>query len=327
MTVVVTGAAGHVGGNLVRALLAAGRPVRAVVHQDRRALAGLDVEIVSADVLDPAQLKRAFAGAEVVYHLAAIVSISGDLGGRVTATNVDGVRHAAAAALACGVRRFVHFSSIHAFDLERDDAVITEQSPRPNAGHPAYDRAKYAGEQAVREAIAAGLDAVIVNPTAVVGPHDYRPSHVGQLLVDLPHRRLPSLVAGGFDWVDVRDVVAGALAAEQRGRTGENYLLTGHYHSLVEIAAWVGEITGVAPPRLVAPIWLAWIGAPFVRVGNWVMRTRPLYTAESLRALLHADRIAGDKARRELGYQARPLRQTIEDTLKWFAQQGRIELR
>jgi len=327
MTVVVTGAAGHIGGNLVRALLAAGRPVRAVVRQDQRALAGLDVETVSADVRDPETLRRAFAGAEVVHHLAAIVSISGDQGGRVTSTNVDGVRHAAAAALACGVRRFVLYSSIHAYDLEHDEATITEQSARPGAGHPAYDRAKYAGELALRDAIAAGLDAVIVNPTAVVGPFDFRPSHVGQLLIDLQHRRLPSLVDGGFDWVDVRDVVAGALAAEQRGRSGENYLLTGHYHTIAELAGWVSEITGAAPPRLLAPIWLARIGAPFVQLGNWVLRTKPLYTAESLRALLRVDRISGDKARRELDHAPRPMRQTVEDTLKWFAQQGWVELR
>jgi dihydroflavonol-4-reductase len=130
MITVVTGATGHIGANLVRALLADGRRVRCLVRQDRAALEGLDVECVPGDVLDQATLRQAFRGATTVFHLAAVISIDGDQHGLVTATNVDGARNAAKAALACGVRRMVHCSSIHAFVQGGPSATIVESMPR-----------------------------------------------------------------------------------------------------------------------------------------------------------------------------------------------------
>ncbi len=181
----VTGATGHVGASLVRALLDDGRTVRAINRQPGAALAGRDVEFVVADVLEPDELQRAFEGVDVVYHLAALIAISGDPDGRVRATNVDGVRNAATAALDAGVRRFVHCSSIHAFDLERP-GVITETSARAVHPHlPAYDRSKAAGEVELLEVVDQGLDAVITNPSGVLGPNDFSPSRMGAVFLAL----------------------------------------------------------------------------------------------------------------------------------------------
>lgn len=325
MTVVVTGASGHVGGNLVRALLAAGRRVRCVVRDDARAIAGLDVERVRADVFDPASLRAAFDGAEVVYHLAAKVSIEGDPGGIVHRTNVEGPRNVAAACLAARVKRLVHFSSIHAFVQRPFDERLDESRPLvTDPREMAYDRSKAAGQREVLDAVRRGLDAVIIHPTAILGPFDFKPSPVGQVLLDLYHRRLPALVAGGFDWVDVRDVVAGAMAAEQRGRTGRSYLLSGEWKSVVELAAIAEAVTGVRPPRFVAPFWLARLGAPFLTAFARLTGRRPLYTADSLHALESNRRISCERAVAELGYTHRPLRETIADAYAWFREAGML---
>jgi dihydroflavonol-4-reductase len=327
MITVVTGATGHIGANLVRALLAAGRRVRCVVRQDRSALEGLDVECVAADVRDPASLRIAFRDATTVFHLAAVISIDGDRHGLVTATNVGGARNAAEAALACGVRRLVHCSSIHAFVQEGPAAAITESMPRALAArHAAYDRSKAAGEQAVRGVVARGLDAVIVHPTAVIGPCDFKPSRMGRLLLDLYRRRLPSLVPGGFDWVDVRDVVAGLLGAEQDGRTNESYLLSGRYAPVSQLARLAADVTGVPAPRWCTPLWLARAAAPFSTVIGRVRRREPLFTTESLDALAMGTAVDCAKARRELGYSARDLFSTLHDTYAWFAESGLIRL-
>jgi dihydroflavonol-4-reductase len=323
MSVLVIGAAGHVGGNLVRALLAAGRKVRATVYRDERALAGLDVERVKADVLDPASLTAAMQGCEVVYHLAAIIAIAGESERRVEDVNIRGPRNVAAACLEAGVQRLVHFSSIHAFEQLPLDRPLDETRGEPIAGAPTYDRTKAAGEREILQAVARGLDAVIVNPTSVVGPYDFKPSPMGDVLLRLATGKMPALVTSGFDFVDVRDIVAGAFAAEARGRTGERYLLPGHFATFRELAALMAQASGRRAPRLVTPLWLARVGAPFL--GAWCKVTggRPLYTGESLDILSrsHPD-IRGDKARAELGYQARPLAETVRDTWGWFRSAG-----
>lgn len=326
MPVAVTGASGHVGANLVRALLAQGRAVRCLVHRGGPALDGLPVERVHGDVTDRRSLDALVEGADVVFHLAAVISIAGDLDGLVTSVNVDGARNAAEAALAAGVRRFVHCCSIHAFDQRPLDEPLDETRARAVGGaHPAYDRSKAVGEAAVREVIARGLDAVILHPTGIIGPNDFAPSRMGQVLIDLYHRRFVALIEGGFDWVDVRDVVSGLLAAQDKGRAGESYILSGSWASVRALGALAATATGVAPPRLTAPMWLARVGAPFVTAFHRLFGGEPLFTDESLRALRANPTIVRAKAERELGYTARPLVETVRDTYAWLADTGRIE--
>jgi len=320
MLVAVTGATGHIGANLTRALASAGHQVRALVHQDRRGIAGLAVEEARVDVRDAAAVRAALAGAEVVFHLAARISLWGELGGEVEEVNVGGTANVLGACAEVGVRRLVHFSSIHAFRQDPQDEPLDETRPLVDGTAPPYDRAKAAGERLVLEAVARGLDAVIVNPTGVIGPHDYHPSALGQVLLMLQGGRMPALVAGGFDFVDARDVVSGALAAAERGRRGERYLLPGHYTTVRELGALVGEVSGRRPPAFVAPMWLARLGAPFVLAASRVTGRQPVYTPASLYVLRTGNRcIVGAKAGRELGYRPRPLRDTIADTLSWFA--------
>lgn len=329
MRVAVTGASGHVGANLVRALLAQGRAVRCLIHNnDGASLAGLPIERTGGDVADRRSLEALFDGADVVYHLAAVISVDGDLGGRVTSVNVHGTRNAAEAALSAGVRRFVHCCSIHAFNQSPLDVPLDETRARAiDGGHPAYDRSKAAGEVAVREVIAKGLDAVILHPTGVIGPNDFGPSRMGQVLIDLYRRRFVALVEGGFDWVDVRDVVSGLLAAQEKGRAGESYILSGSWASVRALGELAAEVTGAPLPRFTSPMWLARAGAPFVSQFHRLFGGEPLYTRESLRALRANRTIVRAKAERELGYMARPLIETVRDTYAWLTEAGRLEPR
>ncbi len=323
MTTVVTGASGFIGSVLVHELLRRGRSVRAVVHSSRLAL-GPDIEIVEADVRDAASLRAAFDGAESVFHLAGVISLVGDLGRRVTDTNVQGAEHAARAALDAGVKRYVHCSSIHAFDLTSPRSVIDEVTPRAGTRHPVYDRSKALGEARVRSVIEKGLPGVVIHPTAVLGPGDHRPSRTGRVLLDLAARKLPALLPGGFDWVDVRDVCAGALAAEERGRVGESYLLSGQWHSARELATFGAEITGVAPPRFDVPMWLARGLAPIADTWGRLSRTEPRLTSDALAALRAARTISHVKAAAELGYTARSIRQSVHDAYRWFEEAGML---
>lgn len=323
--IVVTGAAGHVGANLVPALLARGRPVRVLVHADRRAFQGLEVEVIRGDIRNPESLINAFKNAEVVYHLAARISISQHDWPLLEAVNVAGTRNVVEACISCGVRRLVHFSTIHSIARSTGEGTVDESEFLVESRrYPAYDRSKAAAEREVHRGIEKGLDAVIVSPTGIIGPKDYKPSHFGDALLRLANGRLPSLVGGGFDWVDVRDVVRGALQAEERAPAGAKYILSGHWVSLREVAGLVEQITGVPAPGFVCPLWLAGVGAPFITAFDRIIGRRPLYTSVSLQALRDNRNISHRKATAELDYHPRPFKETLIDTLRWFEENGQL---
>jgi dihydroflavonol-4-reductase len=158
-----------------------------------------------------------------------------------------------------------------------------------------------------------------------MGRFDFKPSHFGQALLALARGRLPALVAGGFDWVDVRDVVQAALRAEERAPAGGRYLLSGHWVSLPDVATVVARITGVPAPRVVCPMPLARLGVPLASAWARLTGRRPLFTRVSLKAVADSNRrISHERAEADLGFVPRPFRDTIEDTLMWFTQTGRL---
>jgi dihydroflavonol-4-reductase len=298
--------------------------VRVLVRADTRALEGVDVERVNGDLASAESLSTLFRGVDWAFHAAAHISITGSDGGKTELTNVDGARNAAFAALRAGVQRYVHFSSVHAFQ-HTAGPTVDETSPRADeVPSAAYDRSKVGGERAVQEAVAKGLNAVIVNPAAVIGPHDYKPSRMGEVLQALYRGKLPGLVRGGFDWVDVRDVVSGAIAAAERGRVGEAYILSGNFATMEEFAATFAKVSGRPAPRFVSPLWLARVGLPFSALQSKITGARPLFTAESLSTVAHGKPCSHAKAARELGYTARSLEETLRDTLDWFLTTGRL---
>ena len=317
MKTVVTGASGHIGANLTRAFVDRGVPVRALVHRDRRSLEGLDVETVRADVLDPDSLETAFEGADVVYHLAAVIALRDAK--QMKAVNTIGTRNVVDACVRAGVRRLVHFSSIHAMSFSPHQDYVDESCPIIDPrGCSTYNQSKAGSEGQLRTVNARELDYIILRPTAVVGPHDYQPSFVGEMLVRLASGSLPALVDGGFDWVDVRDVVDGAMKAADLAPSGSEYLLSGHWASLVEIARMVDGIAHNGVPKFVCPLWLAGLAAPVAMSLDRVAKRRPLFTPFSIETFRTSQRVRHDKATRDLGYNPRSLEETIADSLAWF---------
>lgn len=324
MQVAVTGASGHLGASVVRTLVAAGATVRVLVHSETRAIDGLAVEIHRGDVRDAEACARLVAGCERVVHLAALISLEPKDEPLMRSINIDGVRAIMTACRAANVARVVHVSSIHAYSALPKRGVVDETRGPAEPNAPAYDRSKAAGEAVVHGLVADGLDVVTLNPTGIIGPHDFGPSRMGEVLLDLYHRRLPGLVAGGFDWVDVRDVAACVLAAGDRGARGGRYLVGGNWHTIVEVAKLVEATTGVKRPWMVSPMWLARLVAPFAVAWAKLRKRRPLFTPTSLVALRNHRRISSDRARAELGHAPRPLAQTIADTFAWFGEAGML---
>jgi dihydroflavonol-4-reductase len=315
----VTGASGHVGANLTRLLLDKGWSVRALVLDGAASLDGLDIDRISGDVADIDTLRPLVDGADVVFHLAAVISTLGDPGGLVSRVNVLGPRNIARAAREARVHRLVHMSSIHAFDMTDVDRVVDEDGPRAGARHGAYDRSKQAGEQALREEIDLGLDAVILNPTGVIGRCDFEPSRTGRFLRAGSRGRLPAIVRGGFTWVDVRDVASAALAAVDRGRTGANYILGSEWKNIRDLTAVAAAWGDVPPPRIAIPMPLARFASFFNDLYGRVFGVEPMFTTEAMGALRSTKTICCDRARTELGFDPYPIDDAVRDACAWWA--------
>lgn len=319
MIAAVTGPSGHVGANLIRHLIDRGWTVRALIHQDQKGIQGLDIEKVDGDVLNKQTLEECFQGVDVVFHLAGRISIEGDPGGHVYRTNVEGTKNVVEASLYCQVKKLIHFSSIHAFNpipLEKEVDESRGEDNRPTTAH--YNRSKVESEYEVRKAIDKGLDAVILNPTSIIGPYDFAPSLMGETFLKLYHGELMALSAGGFDFVDVRDVCQAAIAAVDYGKKGENYLLSGQWLSVKELAQKVKEVKNVKVPRFALPFGFLYSILPFVKLYADITKSTPLFTKESLATLQEYRQVSYHKAQEELGYTPRPIEDSISDIYDWF---------
>lgn len=325
MNTVVTGANGMVGANLVRMLLARGDRVKAVTFGDARSLDGLDVERTECNILDHAAVDRLLKGADIVYHLASVITLRSRRNAHAERVNTEGACAVAEGCLRRGVRRMVHFSSIHAFSPHPLHEAVVETRRLCGDDHPfPYDRSKSRGQRAVLDAVQRGLDAVIIHPTGILGPHDYAPSHAGRALLDIYRGRTRALVRGGFNWVDVRDVCAGAMAAEERGHSGENYILSGHHVPVMEMGRLVSRLAGRRPPRVMVPDWVMRSAAPLAEGWAGLRGREPRFSKFTLHTLVHHQEVSHEKATRALGYNPRPFSETLRDTFHWFSTMGML---
>ncbi|MEW6031705.1 MAG: SDR family oxidoreductase [Bacillota bacterium] len=321
----MTGATGHIGNCLVRELVARGRKVRCLVlpSDSLRPLEGLAVEVVRGDVRDREVVDRACRGAEFVYHLASVIALSRGRPGLLDEVNVGGTRNVVEACRQAGVRRLVYTSSVHALVEPPRGTVIDESLPFDPERIPfEYGRSKARATLEVLAAARAGLDAVVVCPTGVIGPYDFGPSEMGQFFLAFARRQMPAYVDGGYDFVDVRDVAAGHIAAAERGRSGEVYLLSGEQITVRELMVLLGALTGAPVPRLRAPAWLADAVAPLAVLYGRLTRSRAIFTPDSLSYLRSNSATSSAKARRELGFSPRPVRESVAEAVEWFQAAG-----
>jgi dihydroflavonol-4-reductase len=326
MKIAVTGANGHVGANLCRSLIAEGHQVKALVHHNANSLKDLNLEIVHGSLSDLNALRSLCKGTEVVFHLAAMISIDGQKN-KLLEVNVEGTKNLIKVIQENGVRRLIHFSSIHALSHFPLDQPMDESRPLVMEGPTWYEITKSKAEKYVLDAAnGGGLDAVVINPTAVVGPFDFKPSLVGTVLIRLYNKSLPALVPGGYNWVDVRDIVQGAIAAMDNGKKGERYILGGKWVSVQDLAAILEKVTGKKIIKFTIPTQIAKIGVPFIKAYAMMTKQEPLYTFESLRTLRDVNKmISYKKASADLGYSSRDFEITIRDTMNWYKLHGYIK--
>ncbi|MCL4529004.1 MAG: SDR family oxidoreductase, partial [Chloroflexi bacterium] len=318
--ILVTGATGHIGNVLVRKLLERGEKVRVLIlpGESRAPLQGLNVEAVEGDVLDTASLSQAFKGVRGVFHLAGIISIMPGENTIVHKVNVEGTRNVMQIAKQMRVRKVVYASSIHAIQRV-EDGMIDERLPfDSNNPYGEYDRSKAEATLEVQRAAHAGLEAVIVCPTGVIGPYDFRGSMMGDVIRGAAQRKPTLYVDGAYDFVDVRDVVNGMIAAFDKGRRGESYILSGQKISVRYLLETVREITGHHFFQMKIPFDLAKFAAQFTPWYYRQSKATPRFTPYSLEVLQSNCNISHAKATRELGYRPRTLYETIADTVKWF---------
>jgi nucleoside-diphosphate-sugar epimerase len=317
----VTGATGHIGNVLVRLLLERGEKVRAMIMpgEDPTPLRDLEVEIVEADVLDYQSLLKAFTHTEVVYHLAGIISILPGKEQMVQLVNVVGTRNVIQAAQTAGVKRLVYTSSIHALQRVPHGILIDESVPFDiEHSISSYDSSKANASLEVLEAVHQGMDAVIVCPTGVIGPYDFRRSEMGQLILDCVEQKPMLYVDGAYDFVDVRDVAQGLILAGEKGRSGESYILSGERIAVLDIIKIVQEVLGKRLFSLKIPMDLARLTARIMPLYYRLANVKPRFTSYSLATITSNSFISHAKAHLELGYRPRPLRESLRDTVNWF---------
>ena len=318
----VTGGGGRLGNVLVRRLIENGQKVRVLEPGPLpESLAGLEIEFMQGSVLDAGDVGRAVDGVDVVYHLAAKIDLSPRKDPMMFTINVEGTRIVVDACLSRGLR-LVHTSSHHALEREPLDQPLTEDKPLALTEKCDYHRSKAIGETIVLDACERGLDAVIVNPGSMIGPHDYEPSMIGAVLIDMYFGRIPVLLEMLSDYVDVRDVADGMIAAAEKGRRGQRYFLTGDVIPVMEMASLYAELTGAKVPGRALPLWVGWVLLPFALAGGAVTKKEPFITGDMLRASVSNEVVSHDKAHRELGYTIRTLRESLTDAVAWYRERG-----
>jgi dihydroflavonol-4-reductase len=326
--VLVTGASGFIGSAIVRVFLSKRFTVRALVRRSspRQNLAGLPVEIAEGDISDKPSIAKALRGVRFVVHAAADYRIWTRNPAELMAANVLGTANVMEEALKAGVEKIVYTSSVCtlAHDTPRAVADETRRLSAAKAFNP-YKKSKVLAEEAVLDLIEkAGLPAVIVNPSAPVGPRDIKPTPTGRIVVECASGRMPAYVDTGLNLVHVDDVAEGHLLALKRGAVGERYILGGRNVRLRDLLAEIARQAGRKPPRVELPIAAIYPFAAASELFAHLTGRAPFATRDSLKMAREYMFFDDTKARRELGYAPRPYQEGVADAIAWFQAAGML---
>lgn len=326
MTTLVTGATGFVGCHVVRQLIARGEPVRILVRPSSQLLAvvGLPVERFVGDLRDRASLELAVKGVRCIYHVAADYRLWARDPREIYAANVAGTRNLFEAARRAGVERVVYTSTVATIAVPRPDLPNeeTQAGLGEMIGH--YKRSKWLAEQEALRAAREGLPVVIVNPTAPIGPWDWKPTPTGRIILDFLRGRMPAYVDTGFNVVPVEDVAAGHLLAAERGRVGERYILGGRNMTLKECLDVFAAITDRPAPRVRLPHAVALAAGYADEWFSRVVGREPQIPLEGVRMSRHKMFVDGSKAARELGFRPGSVEAAAERAIRWYEDNGYV---
>jgi dihydroflavonol-4-reductase len=326
-TVLLTGATGFLGSAIARVLVAQGHAVRALTRAGtpRDGVAGLSIDHRAGDLTDAASIAAAMAGCDALIHCAADYRIWVPDPARMAAVNVGGTEAVMRAAMAAGVARVVHVSSVATLRPRADGAPATEaDAAEPGEAIGPYKRSKTEAERLVERLVAQdGLPAVIVNPSTPIGPRDRRPTPTGRVILEAARGRMPAYVDTGLNIVHVDDCATGCVAALTAGGIGERHILGGADVPLGELLLHIAKARGARPPvRLPRPpLYPLAVGAEALAR---LTGREPMLTLDGLRMAGHRMYFSSAKAALVLGHRARPWRQAVDDSVAWFRATGML---
>jgi len=317
----VTGATGFLGWHVARRLVERGWRVRTLVRPGSQ-VRELELEAVPGDLRDPASVERAVSGCAIVFHVAADYRLWTPHPAEMFRSNVEGTRHLIQAARTCGVERVVYTSTVGVIGIPRTGLGDEETPVRFRDMVGPYKRSKYLAEVVAMEAGRSGLPVVIVNPTAPIGDHDFKPTPTGCIIRDFLRRAMPAYIDTGLNFVDVRDVAEGHLLALERGRDGERYILGSENLTLEEFLRRLSAVSGLPAPRWRIPYAVAYTAALFST--GWARLTGrpPRAPLDGVRMARKKMFVSSARAVRELGYQPKPIDDALRRAVEWFRSHG-----
>ena len=326
-TALITGGSGHVGANLVRELTARDYKVRCIDFDgDHRAFEGYTVELIKGSVTDIESLDKAFAGVDVVFHTAAIISLERKNKNLIRSVNVDGTKNVCKMALKHNIQKLIHFSSVDAFIREPLDDPLLEDRPLvvdPNT--VPYDLSKADAQRIVLDFCNKGLDASIIHPSGIFGPNDFKPSLFGQEFIKIANSKRPFSINVGYDYVDVRDLSKTAVNCVSKGVSGQNYIVGGNYMDFVYMADVMSQELGRKLIRGTLPFISIYLSLPMYYVLSLITNTPRAITLDSIHTIkVQNKNIPSQLSKDQLGHSPRSIEETITDTLKFFKDVGAI---
>ena len=322
MKTFLTGATGFLGSHVARVLSAQGAELRLLVRatSNLNNLEGLNAETATGDLRDPASIDKAMSGCDTVFHVAADYRLWVRDPEQMYRSNVEGTRAILEAARKNGVRRVVYTSSVATMGFTRNGNPADEDSPVALAdmiGH--YKRSKFMAERIALEAGRSGMDVVVVNPTTPVGEQDIKPTPTGRIILDFLKRKFPAYVDTGLNLVDVTECARGHVAALERGKSGERYILGGENLTLKQILDKLGAITGLSSPSVKLPYFFAFAAAAVDEtITGRILHREPRATIDAVRMGRKKMFASSAKSERDLGWKLVPAENALRRAVEWF---------
>ena len=324
----ITGSSGHVGSNLIRKLSELDYKIRCIDFDgDHRAYEGYDIELIKGDITNKESLYEIFDGVNVVFHTAALINLDRRYRAAIEFVNIEGTINVCEVAVAKGVKKLIHFSSVDAFyRFPIDEPLLEDRKLIDDASGMPYDYSKAEGQRIVLEFCKQGLDASIIHPTSIVGPNDFKPGLPMQALVDMANGKRKLMPNWGYNFIDVRDLCDAAISAVENGKTGQNYIVGGDYHMYLYIGELIGEQLGRKIVYGALPEFITYLPLPFEYIRALITNKPRVLTLDAIHTAQTGNKVVPSSlAREELGHNPRSIEETIYDTIEFFQKRGLVK--